>query len=477
MLVHSVFRTLRRYAMVRPGDHLLVALSGGPDSVALAQALFDLRPRLPLDLTLAHLNHQLRHGADEDEAFCEAFAQQLDLPFVSERVDVKLEARRARCSIEESARAVRYRFLEEQASRLGCQHIAVGHTRDDQAETFLLRLLRGAGATGLAAIPPIRGPIIRPLLDVPRSEVLAFLSEKGLAYREDPTNADLDILRNRIRHQVLPDLARDFNGRLVETLATTAGLLREEDRYLDERATDWLASHAQASPDKLRIPVAHLAALHPALSRRVLRQALLRLKGDLRSVAARHLEAALQLLAPGKSGRRLALPGGVEAVRSFAELAFCLSSPPVAGAGFRRPVPVPGEVEVPEASGLLRVEESNGPPLPRASGDSVVIQLGSGTGRLAIRSPRRGDRFHPLGAPGRKRLSRYLMERLVPRDERGRIPLLVAEEADSILWVVGHSVSEGTRVQSASRQVLRLDWLAAEVSPARERRLDCPEGA
>jgi tRNA(Ile)-lysidine synthase len=462
MLVHSVFKTLRRFALVRPGDRVLVALSGGPDSVALAQALWELRSELGLDLTLAHLNHQLREGADQDEAFCAGLAERFGLPFVSGRVDVRAEARLEGGSIEETARAARYRFLEDRAEALGCQRIAVGHTRDDQAETFLLRLLRGAGGSGLAAIPPIRparvGRVIRPLLAVRRVEVLAFLEKRDLPYREDPTNADLAIPRNRIRLQTLPELERQFNPRLVDALAQTADILREEDDWLEQQAAEWLESHARSGRGELRLSAERLSQLHPALGRRVLRAAIRRVKGDLRSLAARHLEAVGELLEAGKSGRRLALPGGIEATRSFDDLRLRQRNRREANPDYRLPLPVPGEVVVPEASGVLRVELSQGSALPAAAGDAVVIRLANDAGPLAIRSPRAGDRFHPLGAPGSKKLSRYLMERRVDQSLRRRVPLVVAGEGDRILWVVGHSVSETASAKSASGRLLRLEW-------------------
>ncbi|MFQ5793287.1 MAG: tRNA lysidine(34) synthetase TilS, partial [Acidobacteriota bacterium] len=304
MLISTVAGTIHRFGMVRPGDRVLVALSGGPDSVALTHALIELggrpasdnhpfsgtadelgRPVVaaakaePFEVILAHLNHQLRRDSSEDEAFCSSMAVRLDIPFVSEGVDVAELARTTRRSVEDAGRLARYRFFKETARRLGCTRIALGHTRDDQAETFLLRLLRGAGTTGLAAIRPVvEGKLIRPLLESSRREILEYLAVRGLPYRVDPTNADPSIPRNRVRNEALPYLESQFNPSLVDTLARNAELLREEDTWMEAEARRALRQvQTKEDPSRARslsLSIAKLAALHPALQRRVIRKAI-----------------------------------------------------------------------------------------------------------------------------------------------------------------------------------------------------------
>lgn len=482
MLIRQVAETIQKHRMICAGDRILVAISGGPDSVALTQALFDLRHKkslAPFELILAHLNHNLRSESDRDEEFCSEFAAELGLAFVSGRSDIKAEARRERRSPEEAGRLARYRFLEQAARQRGCTRIAVGHTRNDQAETFLLRMIQGAGTTGLGAIHPISrgGRLIRPLLAVKRQEVMDYLASRGLRYQTDRTNLDCSIPRNRIRHQVLPFLEKQFNPSLIDTLSQTTDLLRDEEAWMDGAARQALKEMAGPQGDsEVKLPAGRLADLPPALARRVVRLAVTGVKGDLRTWSARHVNQVLHLTAPGKSGRQLSLPG-VECFRSFddlwirpthgtgAERKPRVSSDQSAQGGYNGyeyELPVPGRLEIPEAGGVIATEESQPGPLPAAAGCSVVVGLpGEDTDRdtgLSVRNPRPGDRFRALGAPGTKPLSRYLMEHRVERRRRRRIPLVVRGERE-VLWVVGHGVSELSRVGPGKDRMLHLTWV------------------
>ena len=223
-LAASVLRTIRRDALIEPGGRVVVALSGGPDSVALVHVLRELEDGGHVRLAgVAHFNHQLRGAdADADEAFCRTVAAELSLPIECGTADVRSAAREQRRSIEDTARSLRYGFLEQAADRLAADRIAIGHSRDDQAETFLLRLLRGSGPRGLAGILPRAGRVVRPLLDIPRAELRAYVAARGLAFREDATNEDLRIPRNRVRHELLPYLEREFSPGIAGILAREA---------------------------------------------------------------------------------------------------------------------------------------------------------------------------------------------------------------------------------------------------------------
>ena len=484
MLVKKVYRSLQRFGMIRSGESVLVAVSGGPDSVALTHALVELAATGEFELRLAHLNHQLREDGDDDEAFCAELAERLDLPFSSHRIDVAGEAQRNGYSLEEQARISRYRFLSETAERWQCARIAVGHTRDDQAETFLLRLLRGSGTTGLAAIRPVtsmptsfspssKADLVRPMLDVTRSEVLAFLDAKEIAYRLDRTNLDPSIPRNRVRHQTLPFLARHHNPNVTDTLARTAELLQDDEDWMEQEARRTLASLIEDSGprgNRMRLSVKALERLHPALRRRVVRGAVRSVRGELRAVTSRHIEDVLGLISSGRSGRRLCLPG-LDCGRSFDAIWFKPAAPrhPAAKGynSYEYALTVPGKLQIPEAGGAIRAVEANAASLPPAAGETVKIALGEVNGSLdlletlSVRSPLPGDRFRPLGAPGSKSVARYLMERRVDRDRRRLIPLVVRGDRRSdqeILWVVGHGVSEASRVNRGARRVLQLSW-------------------
>lgn len=307
----AIRATARRHGLVGSGDRVVIGLSGGADSVTLSLLLPGVAREFGASVVaLAHLNHQLRPTADEDERFCRELAARLDLPIETERVDVRGLARERRTSLEDAGRIARYAFLKRVVARHsagygtghGAGRIAVAHTRNDQAETVLLRLFRGAGPVGLAAIFPRAGPVIRPLLDVRRSEVEAFLAAAGVPFREDPTNRDVTIPRNRIRHELLPYLARHVGDGIVDVLARQATIAREDADWLDRAATETARALVLEEGAGASLDIAALGALPPALARRVIRTALTRTAGR-RFVGFDHVEAVLALAEISTDGR------------------------------------------------------------------------------------------------------------------------------------------------------------------------------
>ena len=300
-------RTIQRHHLCPLGSRVLVGLSGGSDSVALAVLLRDLSEHGGFSLIgLAHLNHRLRPTAERDESFCRSLADALRLPIYVESLDVAGYAVSQRLSREDAARRLRYEFLHRVASEIGADRVAVGHTRDDQAETFLLKLVRGAGLTGLAGIYPQRGEVIRPLLDVSRDQLRTFLTSRGHEWVDDETNDDVDNPRNRIRHCVLPELNR-VNPAATRAIARAAGLAREDAQWLDEvsrRRYDVLVSRGEFG---LQIDVAGLLAEPAPIQRRILLTAL-RCAVTGHEIGLDHVEGALTV-ASGQTGG-IDVPGG-----------------------------------------------------------------------------------------------------------------------------------------------------------------------
>jgi tRNA(Ile)-lysidine synthase len=291
----------------------VVGLSGGPDSVALTDALASLRRRRGFRVVAAHLDHGLRPDSAGDAAFCAALCERLGVPLRSAAADVRSRAARERGGLEQAARRERYAFLRRVRKEEKAAVIAVAHTRDDQAETLLLRLLRGAGATGLAGMRALAADVVRPLLGVSRDEVIAHLHGRGLAWREDPTNADTAHRRNRLRHELLPYLEARFNPRVREALARTAAILADEAAHVRAEAEALLARAAGREGDGVVLSRPALLAAPAAVARAAIRQALAR-TGGLRQVGAGHVERILALVrVKAPSGRRLPLPGGREA--------------------------------------------------------------------------------------------------------------------------------------------------------------------
>ena len=308
-LLDSVLRTIRRYRLLHDGRRVLCGLSGGADSVALLHILLELQQLGEIELAgAAHFNHGLRGAdADADEEFCRSLAASLGVTFDAGRGNVAERARAEKRSIEDAARGARYEFLRQAAQRLNANAIAVGHSLDDQAETFLLRVIRGAGTRGLGGIRPRAGNVIRPLIEVRRSDLRAYAANRRLAHREDATNLDVDIARNRIRHELIPYLERDFSPGIVEVLAREAATAQEDEDRLNAEAIDLSASIVLTSTP-LTLDASAFRRLHPALAARVGRLALGHLAGG-RFIGFDHLRRFGEFVREAADGAALSLPG------------------------------------------------------------------------------------------------------------------------------------------------------------------------
>ena len=445
-LIPTIERSLRRHAMLAGGETVLVAVSGGPDSVALLATLTALAPAWRLTLHVLHVDHGLRADSARDAEFVRALGTRLGVPVDVERVQVGAG------SVEAAARTARYAALEAWADRVGASRIAVGHTADDQAETVLMRVLGGAGVRGLAAIPPVRGRIIRPLIDVRRSAVREALTAAGLEWVEDPSNRDPKFLRNRIRHELLPLLAASYHADVVPALADVARLARETVDALERTATGELARLAAVEADALTLSRAALAALPAPVAAEMLRQAAARFgsRAPLRAWAHRGLQRVLATEAP----RRPFKLGGVtvevsgDRLRVGARRASVLAS---------RVLAVPGRVELPEIGRALEARRlpAAGYTIPRSS-DRVAFDAAGVSSALTIRRRRRGDRFDAFGA-GERRLKSFLIDAKVPRWERDRLPLV--ELDGRILWVAGLRRGTAAPLGPATQEVVEIQLI------------------
>jgi tRNA(Ile)-lysidine synthase len=438
--------------MLAAGDGVVVAVSGGVDSMVLLHVLAALRAPLALRLHAAHLDHGLRgpEAARDAEAVA-AWASRLDVALTCERAG-PLDRRGG--SVQRAARAARYGFLERVADRWGARRVAVGHTRDDVAETVLLNLLRGAGLRGLAGIPPVRGRIIRPLINVSREAILAYARALGVPWVEDPSNRTAAYRRNRLRMDLLPALAKEYNPRILEVLARTAAIVRSEDEALDALARGVLARLARHRPGgEAGLPGPDLALLDPALRRRVLRAAAESLPGR-PGLAARHLAALEAWAAAGPRRGRCGFLPGVACWWDGVDLVLAPGAPPPPPEAVPLPIGVPTHAKAFGMTFLVEAAEvgAEGPP-PPAPGEAWIAAAAA-PDPLAVRAWRFGDRFRPLGLRGTKKLQDFFVDAKVPRPARARIPLVVS--GDRILWVVGHRIDEAGRITGATRRALRL---------------------
>lgn len=336
-VLRKVRNAIEKHRMFGPGDGVLIGLSGGPDSVALLDVLATLAPELGLRLQAAHLNHMLRgKAADEDEEFSSRLAERYGIPIVRERADAALYAREHGLSPEDAARAVRYAFFTRVAAERGLSKLALGHNLDDQAETVLLRLIRGAGVPGLGGIHPVRVhagtlTVVRPLLLVGREEILGYLAARGLDYRIDASNLEPVYRRNFVRLSLIPAIEREINPSVKQVLARTADLAREDEEFLTEaaeRAFERVKLGPRMAPDcqdvreDVRLDLDGLLSLHGAVLRRVILLACRAVLGDLVDIYTAHVEDVVELVRNGRTGSVLILPRGLRVARGYGEIRF-----------------------------------------------------------------------------------------------------------------------------------------------------------
>ena len=458
-LLQQVQQTIQDYQMFDRGHTLLVAVSGGPDSMALLHMLWRLRKPLALELFVAHLNHLMRPSATEDALFVETAARDLGILCICGTIDVPTYQRQHKLSPEDAARRVRYAYLRATAAQLGADRIAVGHTADDQAETVLLHLVRGSGLRGLGGMPPVRAPVIRPLIRVLRRDVLEYLRAHRLPFREDPTNDQRRYTRNRIRRDLLPTLQRSYNPRLVQALCTTAQLLADDEAALQAVSHQrFLSARLPAPPAQSQLRIAELIPLPVALQRRVLREALAEVMGSLQGITHTHITAILGLLRAGAGNKWVRLPRGVVVERRYHVL-LIHRQVLLAAVDVDVPLPVPGVCHIDAlgvtiVSDLLRRDAAAG---PFPAGEVTWLDAERVGHDVRVRTRRAGDRLRPLGSVYAKKLKAFLIDAKVPRVVRDRLPLVVTSAG--IAWVAGVRPSEWAKVTPATRVILRLTLL------------------
>jgi len=430
--------------MLAGGETVLIAVSGGADSVALLHLLLELSPGWRLRLHVLHVDHQLRAESAADADFVRDLGARLGV-----LVDVATVAVDRRGSLEAAARAARYAALDVCAARVGAERIAVGHTADDQAETVLMRLLQGAGVRGLAGIPPVRGRIIRPLIEMRRSALETELRRAGLAWVDDRTNRDLKFLRNRIRHELLPLLADSYNPEVAASLVRVAAVARETVSALDLAAGAELDRLAVWSDRAATLKLDALRALPRPVAAEVLRQGAARLgsRAPLRAWAHRGLKRVLAVPAPRRPFRL----GGVtvEISGALARLATASPEPLI-----ERTVAVPGRTELPEIGQALeaRLVGADAYAIPRET-SRVAFDADELGAPLVVRARRRGERFVAFGGSER-RLKSLLIEAKVPRWDRARVPVILA--GGTIVWIGHLRRGAAGRVTARTRRVLEL---------------------
>ncbi len=439
---------------VQPGDRLLVAVSGGQDSVALALALRELQEPLGLLLLLGHVNHGLRgEESDGDEESVRVLGARLALVVEVVRLDL---GARGEGGLEEVARRERLAALRRMAQTHELPRIALGHTATDRAETVLMNVLRGTGLDGLAAMRAAAGDLIRPLLGVNRAATAAYCAAAGVIPRYDSSNDDLAILRNRLRLRLLPLLEGDYQPGIERSLVRLGEIAEAEVEWTAPVVEGFYGECAKRHRQGVALDLAKLEGMPPGLRWRVLRRAAVEVRGDLRHLGLDHVRGLDGLLMTGRTGQQAEAPGLI-AERQASSL--LLRRP-----GRHRPTPfalrltVPGRVEVGVAGLEIAARLRPATSFDDAGGDPFRVQFDAAAAgpELVVRSPQPGDRFVPLGMTGTKKLQDFWVDKKIPRADREGIPI-VATTKGEVLWVVGHRMAETAKVTPATKRVVELE--------------------
>jgi tRNA(Ile)-lysidine synthase len=465
-LTRTVLNTIRQHEMFEPGDSVVVAVSGGPDSVCMLRVLDELSGALSLQLVVAHVDHVTRNGeSHRDAAFVERLADSMGLECHIETIDVA-GSKPPGVSFEIAARRARYEFLENLARNTRSSKIAVGHTANDQAETMLMRLMAGTGRRGIAGMRPVRPlgdvVVVRPLIDVKRTEIMGYLESRKITFQIDRTNLDRRYNRNKVRLDLIPTLEREYNPNVADALCRAARLLQEEEDYLSACARETAAQvvlHEDTSAIAMSRPA--YSAASPVLRRRLLIDLVRKVSEATARPTLESIESADRLCVDGRTGSRMVVCKDVEvAVEAdrllVRKLRSCYSEPRTASV---TDVSLPGRAVVEELGVevetiLVQRTQSIEELIARCGPERQLFDADTVEGDLHIRAPLPGDSFYPLGLGGRKKLSDYFTDEKVPRDRRRRTALLLS--GDDIMWVAGGAMDDRFKLTDATRTVLEV---------------------
>lgn len=449
LIYKKILNFIHNNKLINKDDSLLLAVSGGSDSIALLKILNSLKGELAIKVAVFHLDHQIRKNSYKDSQFVASVAKNTGVRFIGRKYDVASFAKKNKLSLQEAGRLVRYRLLQKEASKVGANKIATGHQANDQIETFFLRLLRGAALTGLQGIPIKRGNIIRPLLNMPREELIRYLNAIKTPFLSDPSNIKPIYLRNRVRNELLP-IIQTLNPSYLTVLLKNINLLNEEEQLLDLLSSE-LSSHLlKKENDFIVIDKKGFSSLAAALKKRLTRDAINLTKGNLRQIESKHIELIIENYAD--FGFTLELPNNLLFYSDYKLLRF----------GFKKAFK-PQKIEL---TSISAGQEKEVKPLGNLLGAKIVKQCDSSPlvacldyakikPPLKVRSRKRGDRFQPLGLKGTKKLQDYFVDVKVPKFLRDSV--VIVEDQEKIIWIAGYQIDNRAKTDRKTKIILRLE--------------------
>lgn len=459
MLKKKLLNTNQREMLIKKGDKVLVAFSGGPDSSCLLHMLANLREELGIELYAAHLNHQIR-GVDAHKDALLAYRESIALgvPCFLTTKNVPQLANEKKLTLEEAARDARYEMLFELKERLGIDKIAVAHNLDDQAETVLMRVMRGTGLYGLKGMAYKRADgVIRPIMDIKRHEIEAYCKEHNLHTAMDKTNNEDEYTRNKIRLLLLPYIEENYAPNIKEILSRMANGLREDSDYIDNAACELYNEISINHEDyAVKFEMEAIEAIPTAILKRLIKQAYLNLTGSNEGLEAIHLEDALKIISNSRSELKVNLPKGIIAEKKGYNFYVTKKPLEIKTLNFEYEIPLGSVIEVPELGVKVeaKIMSKERCKLLPSRANTRAFDLDKIDGKLVIRNRKAGDKIKPIGLGGTKKLKDIFIDKKIPRDARERIPIIADDT--KIIWIVGHDMGEESKIEEATKEVVRI---------------------
>ena len=454
-MIKKVNQTIEKYKLLKKGERVVVALSGGPDSVALLTVLAPIAKALDLSLIIAHFNHGLRGTeSDEDERFSRDLSEKMGLAFVSGKMD-QIKGKKG-ISPEDFYRRKRYDFLNKISEDYQAQKIALGHNLQDQAETVLLNILRGSGLEGLKGFLPMRdGKFIRPLIEISRREIISFLNEAGIPYRQDSSNKNNKYLRNQVRSELIPYLKETFNPKIEENLAQMAEILRTEDEFIRQHVAHALKSSViERQQDRILLKIAEINKLHPAIRLRLFKTLLESLSPAKNGFSFIHIKFLDNLAQKCESGKIIVLPLGIEARREYDNLILERKKVCPKQMKCKYTMNIPGSVYFEERNITIRSELTTKENVDFSGKNEVYLDLDKLQQPLILRNRRDGDWFQPLGMQGQQKIKNLFIDHKIPRSKRDEIMLFV--DNISVIWIENMHFNDRVKITAETKNVLKL---------------------
>lgn len=456
IMIKKVEKTITKHALLKQNDKVVVGLSSGPDSTALAVILAQIAPSWDIQLIIAHFNHNLRGSeSDQDEQDAGKLAARLNLPFISRKMSKPSVPKGL--SPEDFYRRERYQFFEEVAKSNKANKIALGHNLQDQAETVLLHLLRGSGLDGLKGISPLRdGKYIRPLLEVSRPEIIAYLDGARINYRQDSSNESKLHLRNKIRLELLPYLKNEFNPKIDEALAQMAAILHDENVFIEQCVGKALSSTCvKKLKNRILINIEYIKTLPRSIQRRLLKELLENFSLQRNGIAFLHIDSIDKLLQKSGSGKKICLPGGIEARREYENLILERPKADHQPVEYSYKVEIPGTIYIARRNLTVNFQLVEKNKIDFSDKNKSYADMDKIQFPLVLRNRRAGDWFQPLGMVGRQKLKSFFINHKITQQKRNEIMLLADQQG--VIWIENMHMNDQVKITLETKNVLELE--------------------